>query len=41
MVVGLGCARLRRIKRGGVELRGRRQVQSTCLENVTVREKRK
>lgn len=38
---GLGCTRLRRIKRGGVELRGRRQVQSTCLENVTVREKRK
>ena len=40
-VVGPGCARLQRIKRGGVELRGRRQVQSTCLENVTAREKGK
>lgn len=40
-MVGLGCTRLQRIKKGSLELRGRHQVQSTCLENVTVREKKK
>lgn len=40
-VVGPAAARLRRIRKGGVEHRGRQQVQSTCQKNVTVREKGK